>query len=57
MVRNVRMSFNNKSMLRKIIAMVRPKLAYAEVLWSLNEKNHKKIRKIRRIAIELETEL
>ena len=44
MLRNIRMTFHflDKDMMRKILTtMIRPKLEYAEVIWSLhNKKRH-----------------
>ena len=41
MLRNIRMAFNflDKDMMRKIVTtMIRPKLEYAEVIWSPHQK-------------------
>ena len=52
MLKNIRIAFNflDKNMMRKIITtMIRPKLKYAEVLWSPHKKKH--VLKLERIQI------
>ena len=56
MLRNIRMAFHflDKDMMRKITTtMIRPKLEYAEVIWS----PHKKLQRIQRIATKMVPEL
>ena len=61
MLRNMRMAFYflDKNMMRKIIStMIRPKLEYAEVIWSPHKKKHVlKLERIQRIAIKMVPEL
>ena len=43
MLRNIRMAFHflDKDIMRKIITtIIRPKLEYAEIIWSPHKKNH-----------------
>ena len=61
MLRNIRMAFHflDKDMMRKIITtMIRPKLEYAEVIWSLYKKKHVlKLERIQKIATKMVPEL
>ena len=51
--------FLDKDMMGKIITtMIRPKLEYAEVIWSLHKKKHVlKLERIQRIATKMVPEL
>ena len=61
MLRNVQMAFHflDKDMMRKIITtVIRPKLEYAEVIWSPHKKKPVlKLERIQRIAIKMAPEL
>ena len=61
MLRNIRMAFHflDKYLMRKIITtMIRPKLEYAEVIWSPHKKKHVlKLGRIQRIATKMVPEL
>ncbi len=54
LVRNIRVAFTymDKDMMRKLITtMIRPKLEYAEVVWSPHKKKHiQKLERIQRMA-------
>ena len=66
-LRNIRMAFHflDKDMMRKIITtMIRPKLEYAEVIWSTHTHTHThtkkpvlKLERIHRIATKMVPEL
>ena len=61
MLRNIRMAFDflDKDMLRKIkTTMIKPKLEYAEVIWSPHKKRHVlKLERMQRIATKMVPEL
>ena len=61
MLMNIQMAFTflDKDMIRKIITtIIRPKLEYAEVIWSLHKKNHVlRLERIQRIATKMVPEL
>ena len=61
MLRNIRMAFHflDQDMMKKIMTtMIRPKLEYAEVIWSPHKKKHVlKLERIQRIATKLVPEL
>ncbi len=61
MLRNIRMTFHflDKDMMKKILTtMIRPKLEYAEVIWSpYKKKQIYKLERIQRIAIKMLPEL
>jgi len=61
MLRNIRVAFHflDKNMMKKIITtMIRPKLEYAEIVWSPHKKKHvKKLERIQRIATKMVPEL
>ena len=61
MLRNIWMTFHflDKDMMRKIITtMIRPKLEYAEVIWSPYKKKHVlKLEIIQRIVTKMMTDL
>ena len=61
MLRNIWMTFHflDKDMMRKIlITMIRPKLEYAEVIWSPYKKKHVlKLERIQKIATKMVPEL
>ena len=60
-LRNIRMVFHflDKDIMRKIItSMVRPKIKYAEVIWSPHKKKHVfKLERIQRIDTKMVPEL
>ena len=61
MLRNIGVAFHymDKDMMRKIIAtMIRPKMEYAETVWSPYKKKHvKKLERIQRMATKMVPEL
>ncbi len=61
MLRNIRVAFHflDKDMMEKMITtMIRPKLEYAEMVWSPHKKKHvKKLERIQRIATNMVPEL
>ena len=61
MLKNIRVAFHflDKDMMRKITtSMIRPKLKYAEVIWSLHNRKHLlKFDRIQRIATKIVPEL
>ena len=61
MLRNIRMAFNflDKDMMKKTInTMIRPRLEYAELIWSLHKKKHLlKLESIQRITTKMVPEL
>ena len=61
MLRNIRMAFHflDKDMRRKVMpTMIRPKLEYAELIWSPQKKKHVlKLERIQRIATKMVPEL
>ena len=57
MLRNIRMGFHflDKDMMKTFLTtIIRPKLEYAEVIWSLDKKKHVlKLERIQRIATKM----
>ena len=61
MLRNIRLAFHflDRDRMRKIITtMIRPKLEYAEIMWSSHKKKHVlKLERIQKIATKMVPEL
>lgn len=60
LVRNIGVAFSymDKDMMRRLITtMIRPKLEYAEVVWSPHKKHIKKLERIQRMASKMVPEL